>query len=88
MLASLNLRTIQPDSRYYDLAHHLDDQIAGWAAAKPLLYFSFIPVITSIYKEKQWSELTIKEDGHPNPEAHALIETALRPWLLQHLNTN
>lgn len=88
LLASLNLRTIQPDSPYYDLAHHLDDQMAGWAAEKQLLYFSLIPVITSSYKEKQWSELTIKEDGHPNPETHALIEAALRPWLLQHLQRN
>lgn len=88
LLASLNLRTIQPDSPYYDLAQRLDDHMAGWAAEKQLLYFSLIPVITSVYKEKQWSEMTIKEDGHPNPETHALIEAALRPWLLQHLQNN
>jgi lysophospholipase L1-like esterase len=80
-----NLSTMPPDSPYSVPARYVDEQIAAWAKEKGLPFLSLLPIMAEIYQEKPLSEIIIEDDGHPTPATHALIETALRPWLLEQL---
>lgn len=81
-----NLSVRPPNSPYYTHIRHLDERVSAWTKEKELPFLSLLSVIAQVYEEKQPSEIIIIDDSHPTPETHALIETALRSWLLQYLD--
>ncbi|MDM8529921.1 SGNH/GDSL hydrolase family protein [Anaerolineales bacterium HSG25] len=88
LVTNLSIKSIRPDvdSAYHDYAFNVDERVSTWAEEKQIPSFSLLPVIIQIFKEKEISEVIIEGDGHPTSNTHAIMETALRPWLLQKLN--
>ena len=81
-----NLSIRAPNFPYYVHIRHFDEQISAWTKEKQLPFLSLLPVMAQAYEEKQPAEIIIVDDSHPTPEIHAMIETVLRPWLLQYLS--
>lgn len=82
-MANLSLRP--RTSPHYSHVQHLDEQVTAWATENQLPFLSLLPTVAEAYDRKQPSEIIIPDDSHPTPWTHGVIETALRPWLLQQL---
>ncbi len=87
MIANLVINGIAPGGHEGNIGHAytLNKKAAAWAAEENLPFLSLRPIFADAWKEHQIEDLSIKDDGHPTPAAHAIIERALIPWLAKHL---
>ena len=63
----------------------LNENISQWAKENKVPFLSLLPMISNAFEEHSHSEIMIKDDGHPTPLTHSLIERTLRPWVLENL---
>jgi lysophospholipase L1-like esterase len=88
LIANFCLGTLAPgpnEAYYHAHCRQLDDRVAAWAKGNTLPFRSLVPEISEAFGGPHVFELMIKDDGHPTPRTHMVIERALRPWLVDYL---
>jgi lysophospholipase L1-like esterase len=89
LITNICLGTLGPglSDAYRIHCWQLNGKVAAWAKQRDVPFFSLLPIIAQSFKEHEPGELMIEDDGHPTRMTHALIESALRPWVVTHLNS-